>query len=81
MSEQKIQVCLGELNLLVGDIVSNTQHVIQAAEHALENHADVIIFPELPLTGYSPEDLLLRSSLQVRIQSAIHMVESAALPI
>jgi len=81
VSEQKIKLCLAQLNLLVGDIVSNTQHVIQAAEQALENNADVIIFPELTLTGYPPEDLLLRSSLQVRIQSAIQMIESAALPI
>ncbi len=81
MSEQKLKLCLAQLNLLVGDIVSNTQQVIQAAEQAIKNNADVIIFPELTLTGYPPEDLLLRSSLQVRIQTAIDSIESAALPI
>mgnify|MGYP005994170741 FL=1 len=81
MSEQNLKLCLAQLNLLVGDIVSNTQHVIQAAEQALENKADIVIFPELTLTGYPPEDLLLRSSLELRIAEAIQVIQQAALPI
>jgi len=81
VSEQNLKLCLAQLNLLVGDIVSNTQHVIQAAEQALENKADIVIFPELTLTGYPPEDLLLRSSLELRIAEAIQVIQQAALPI
>lgn len=81
MSEQNLKVCLAQLNLLVGDISSNTLHVIQAAESALEQKADVIVFPELTLTGYPPEDLLLRASLGLRINDALEQIKHAALPI
>ena len=81
MSEQNLKLCLAQLNLLVGDIVSNTQHVIQAAEQALENKADIIVFPELTLTGYPPEDLLLRASLDLRINEALQSIREMALPI
>jgi NAD+ synthase (glutamine-hydrolysing) len=81
VSEQNLKVCLAQLNLLVGDISSNTLHVIQAAESALEQKADVIVFPELTLTGYPPEDLLLRASLELRINEAVEQIKQAALPI
>jgi NAD+ synthase (glutamine-hydrolysing) len=81
VSEQNLKVCLAQLNLLVGDISSNTLHVIQAAESALEQKADVIVFPELTLTGYPPEDLLLRASLELRINEALEQIKQAALPI
>lgn len=81
MSEQNLKLCLAQLNLLVGDISANTQHVIQAAQQALSAQADVIVYPELTLTGYPPEDLLLRPSLSLRIQQALTQIENAALPI
>jgi NAD+ synthase (glutamine-hydrolysing) len=81
VSEQNLKVCLAQINLLVGDISSNTLHVIRAAKSALEQKADVIVFPELTLTGYPPEDLLLRASLDLRIQQAIADIKQAALPI
>ena len=81
MSEQNINVCLAQLNLLVGDISGNTQQVLKASEEALSQGSDVILFPELTLTGYPPEDLLLRPSLEVRVFQAIETLTKAALPI
>lgn len=67
-----LRIALAQLNLLVGDIPGNTAQLIQAAERAREqNGADVIVFPELSLTGYPPEDLLLRPSLAVRVEQAL----------
>lgn len=66
---------MAQLDMLVGDITKNTQSVIDAAKKARdEEKADVIVFPELTLTGYPPEDLLLRPSLDPRIESALQKI-------
>lgn len=67
-----LRIAMAQLDMLVGDITKNTQSVIDAACKARdEEHADVVVFPELTLTGYPPEDLLLRPSLDPRIESAL----------
>lgn len=67
-----LRIAMAQLDMLVGDITKNTQSVIDAANKARdEERADVVVFPELTLTGYPPEDLLLRSSLDTRIESAL----------
>ncbi|EAT11145.1 NAD+ synthase [Bermanella marisrubri] len=81
MSEQSLSVCLAQLNLVVGDIQSNTQKVLASAKQSVEKGVDVVIFPELTLTGYPPEDLLLRPSLKLRVEQALQEIEEAALPI
>ncbi len=61
--KNSLRVVLAQLNFLVGDIDGNLEKHIKAAEIARDkHHADVIIFPELSLTGYPPEDLLLRKN-------------------
>ena len=63
---------LAQINPLVGDIPGNTRRIMQAAERAgSELGAQLIVFPELTLTGYPPEDLLLRPSLSTRIDRAL----------
>lgn len=72
---------MAQLNLLVGDISSNTQKVLNTAKQALSAGADVVLFSELTLTGYPPEDLLLRPSLTVRIDEALQQICDASLNI
>lgn len=63
-----LRIALGQLNLLVGDIAGNADQVIAAAIRARDElAADAIVFPELTLTGYPPEDLLLRPGLYDRV--------------
>jgi len=81
VSEQNLKVCLAQLNLLVGDISGNTQRVIEASGQAIEAGAQVILFPELTLTGYPPEDLLLRPSLELRITQALDAIKASQLAI
>lgn len=72
MSAATLRIALAQLNLLVGDIPGNAARLTQAAVNARDAHgADVILFPELSLTGYPPEDLLLRPSLDLRIEEAV----------
>ena len=68
----KLNMVMAQLNLVVGDIDGNTSRVIEAAEQARDQlDADVVVFPELTLCGYPPEDLLLRPSLIVRVEQAL----------
>ncbi|MCH8550511.1 MAG: NAD+ synthase [Natronospirillum sp.] len=64
----------------VGDIPGNAQRIIERGRQAIEEQARVVVFPELTLTGYPPEDLLLRPSLQPRIDQALDEIRQAALP-
>ena len=79
---QQLTIVMAQLNFLVGDIDGNTDLVIATARRAIaEQSADMIAFPELTLTGYPPEDLLLRPSLQVRVEKALAKILEADLDI
>ncbi|MET4163298.1 NAD+ synthase (glutamine-hydrolyzing) [Marinobacterium sp. MBR-111] len=73
-----IRVVMAQLNLLVGDIPGNTGRIIDTALKARDElNADLVLFPELALTGYPPEDLLLRPSLELRVQEALQRILAA----
>lgn len=56
-----LKIALAQINPLVGGIDANAAKIIDTAIHARDQlHADLIVFPELSVTGYPPEDLLLR---------------------
>ena len=57
-----MRVALAQLNATVGDIEGNARRIAGMVEEAREEAASVVVFPELALTGYPPEDLLLRPS-------------------
>lgn len=60
-----LNIAVAQINLKVGDVLGNVDRVIAAAMQARdEMNADLVMFPELTLTGYPPEDLLLRPGLQ-----------------
>jgi len=76
---QKLRIALAQLNLLVGDIEGNADKIISVATEAHDQHqADLIVYPELALTGYPPEDLLLRPALYLRVEKAIDKIKHAA---
>ena len=61
--------------MVAGDIAGNTQQIIEAASEARDRlHADIIIFPELSITGYPPEDLLLRPDFQQHTKEALQKI-------
>ncbi len=66
-----LSVALAQLNLVVGDIDGNRLRVADSMSRARELGADVVVFPELTLTGYPPEDLLLRSDFLGASQRAL----------
>ncbi len=75
-----LKIVMAQVNPLVGDIEGNTELIIDSVRQAESEHgADIVIFPELTLTGYPPEDLLLRESLELRISRGLRAVCSASL--
>lgn len=58
---QDLTLVMAQLDPLVGDIPGNAARAIEAVREArIEHGADIVVFPELFLSGYPPEDLLLR---------------------
>ncbi len=70
----QLTITLAQINPTVGAIESNTQQVIACCHEALQNGSDVIIFPELVITGYPPEDLLYRDELYERVNAALQSI-------
>jgi len=71
-----IRVGLAQINTTVGDLEGNVLKVVEYVERAREMGVDVVSFPELTITGYPPEDLLLRSRFVHDNVEALHsMVE------
>ena len=69
-----LTVALAQLNMLVGDIEGNAQKIITTTREQADAGADLVVFPELALTGYPPEDLLLRPDLMVRVNAQLDLI-------
>ena len=55
-----VRIALAQINPIVGDFEENTEKIIGYAQYARALGAEIVAFPELSLTGYPPEDLLLK---------------------
>jgi NAD+ synthase (glutamine-hydrolysing) len=55
-----MRLALAQLNVVVGDLAGNRDRIVAALTEARASGADLVLFPELAVTGYPPEDLLLR---------------------
>lgn len=74
----KITVALAQLDLVVGDVAGNTQKILDYAERARdEMRADLVVFPELGICGYPPEDLLFHSGLRRRVENAMQTIRDS----
>ena len=62
MNTKKIRLTGAQLSFSVGAIQENKSKILDTLEEAEKIQSDVVIFPELSITGYPPEDLLLRES-------------------
>src|SRR5439155_20347079 len=55
-----MRLALAQINTIVGDLEGNRDLILARLEEARDKGADLALFPELAVTGYPPEDLLLR---------------------
>ncbi len=68
----KLRIALAQLNLRVGDVPGNVAKLIAAAAYARDElFAHAVVFPELAITGYPPEDLLLRADFCAAAQAGL----------
>ena len=70
-----MRLALAQINTVVGDLDGNAELIRRRLAEAKEQHADLVVFPELAVTGYPPEDLLLRPSF---VQAAQAKAEELA---
>jgi NAD+ synthase len=77
---EKLSIAVAQLNSTVGDIVGNVGKVRAARATAAAQGADIVVFPELFIAGYPPEDLVLKPAFQAGCRSAIETLarETAA---
>ena len=72
-----MRIGLAQINTHVGAIDTNTKKVLATAKHARDElGCDLIAFPELTLSGYPPEDLLLHRGMRLRVEAALDEVRS-----
>jgi NAD+ synthase (glutamine-hydrolysing) len=70
------RLALAQVNPTVGDLEGNARKVLDGVERARESRADLVAFPELMITGYPPEDLLLKPSFVRANEQAMNKVAS-----
>ncbi len=70
-----IKIAIAQINFLVGNIAANAQHIIESAHQARELGADIVVFPELTITGYPAEDLLLRKDFIADANNAVYTLD------
>ncbi len=76
MPTSSVRIALAQLNLFVGDVAGNTQRVIDVAARARDEiKADLVLFPELSLSGYPPEDLLFHTGMRRQVDAALKRVK------
>ncbi len=73
--KDRIRLVLGQINLWVGDVDGNAELIVRAAHRARDEfEADLVVFPELALLGYPPDDLLLRSGMPPRVRAGLDRI-------
>lgn len=73
-----LRVALAQINATVGDFEGNLNKILISAQQADQLRADIIVFPELALCGYPPEDLLLRQDFLKDNQKCLKQVVKAS---
>ncbi len=72
-----LRIAIAQLNPVVGDIAGNLERVLQARAEAAGQGADLVVASELVISGYPPEDLVLKPVFQDRIEAAVGALAKA----
>ncbi|CNL78178.1 NAD+ synthase [Yersinia kristensenii] len=74
---RSLSIALAQLNWLVGDIEGNTERMLQTLHEQQKAGADLVMFSELALSGYPPEDLLYRDDFYQRCEAQLNRLQAA----
>ncbi len=73
-----LRIALAQIDLAVGDVAGNTAKILEYAARARDQlQADLVVFPELSICGYPPEDLLFHAGLRLRTEQALAEVRDS----
>jgi NAD+ synthase (glutamine-hydrolysing) len=72
-----LRVALAQLNAIVGDLEGNRERILSFLADARRARADLVVFPELAVTGYPPEDLLLRPGFVLAARESLDEIARA----
>src|SRR6185436_2853924 len=67
----RLAIALAQLNPTVGDVDGNAEKVRVARKRAAADKADLVVFPEMFIAGYPPEDLVLKPAFQAACRAAV----------
>ena len=74
----QVNLAIAQVDLAVGDVAGNAQKIIDYAKSASQElQADLVVFPELSVCGYPPEDLLFHSGLRKNIEDALVLIRES----
>ncbi len=73
-----MRIALAQINPIVGDLAGNRAMILERLEEAKSRGADLILFPELAVTGYPPEDLLLRPGFVRAAEDSLEEIARSA---
>ena len=73
-----VKLIMAQINPKVGDIQGNVDLILETLEQAKQKEAELVVFPEMTITGYPPEDLLLRDGLYSQVEAALLKIVNAS---
>ena len=75
----KFRIALSQINSIVGDLSENSRKIVDYVDRAKDFDCDMVVFPELAITGYPPEDLVFRNSfIKTNIEKMNDIVKSSS---
>jgi NAD+ synthase (glutamine-hydrolysing) len=72
-----LRLALAQINVVVGDLPGNRERIVTSLAEARHAGADLVVFPELAVTGYPPEDLLLRPGFLHAARESLEEIAAA----
>jgi len=72
-----VRLALAQINTVVGDLAGNRARILACLKEARAEGADLVLFPELAVTGYPPEDLLLRPAFVRAAEASLRQIAAA----
>src|SRR5438105_11622668 len=72
-----MRLALAQIDTVVGDLDGNRERILRRLDEAREAGADIVLFPELTVTGYPPEDLLLRPAFIREARRSLELIARA----
>ncbi|MEK6735965.1 MAG: nitrilase-related carbon-nitrogen hydrolase, partial [Pseudomonadota bacterium] len=72
-----MKIAIAQINCTVGDISGNVEKILDAAKQARQGGAELVVTPELALSGYPPADLLLQETFYLACEAALTRLAGA----